>query len=99
MSLQEEIRPVAREHTAVVQTTNGPVRGYRDDGLQVFKGIRYGAPPTGALRFKPPQRPTPWTEVADVVALAAPAIQVGVPPGETTGGRSAGDPPAPDPGP
>jgi para-nitrobenzyl esterase len=79
----------------VVTTTNGPVRGYLDQGLNIFKGLRYGAPPIGPLRFQPPQKPAPWTEPADAVALGAPAIQVGVPPGETTGGRSAGDPPAP----
>jgi para-nitrobenzyl esterase len=85
----------ALERTAAVSTTNGPVRGYVDGGLQVFKGLRYGAPPVGALRFKPPAKPAPWTEPADAIGLGAPAIQVGVPAGETTGGRGAGDPPAP----
>lgn len=80
--------------TETVQTSNGPVRGYREDGLQLFKGLRYGAPPTGAARFKPPQRPQPWTGVADAVAYGAPAIQSGLAPGERR--TSAGDPPAPD---
>ena len=83
------------ERTEVVATTNGPVRGYRDGPLQIFKGLRYAAPPLGALRFAPPQKPARWSEPADATQLGAPAIQVGVPPGETTGGRSAGDPPAP----
>jgi para-nitrobenzyl esterase len=87
-------RPLTR--TGVVQTSNGPIRGYQDGPLQIFKGVRYGAPPLGALRFKPPQRPKAWSEIAETVGLGAPAIQVGVPAGETTGGRSAGDPPAPD---
>jgi len=90
-----DIQDDVRERTEIVATTNGPVRGYRDGGLEIFKGLRYGAPPLGALRFAPPQPPAPWTTPADALALAAPAIQVGVPPGETTGGRSAGDPPAP----
>jgi para-nitrobenzyl esterase len=83
------------EPTAVVATSNGPIRGYRANGLEIFKGVRYGAAPVGKLRFQPPQRPAPWTDVAATVSLGAPAIQVGVEPGETTGGRSAGDPPAP----
>ena len=83
------------ERTEVVATTNGPVRGYREGGLSIFKGLRYAAPPVGALRFQPPRKPAPWSEPADATTLGAPAIQVGVPPGETTGGRSAGDPPAP----
>jgi para-nitrobenzyl esterase len=92
-----DVQDLAREleRTQIVSTTNGPVRGYRDNGLNIFKGLRYGAPPLGALRFAPPQRPKSWTDPADAVALAAPAIQVGVAPGDVTGGRSAGDPPAP----
>jgi para-nitrobenzyl esterase len=91
--VQDDVRDL--ERTDIVSTIHGPVRGYRDGGLQIFKGLRYAAPPVGARRFAPPAKPAPWTAPADAVALAAPAIQVGVPPGETTGGRSAGDPPAP----
>jgi para-nitrobenzyl esterase len=83
------------ERSEAVPTINGPVRGYRDGGLSIFKGLRYAAPPVGALRFAPPRRPTSWSEPADAVTLGAPAIQVGVEPGGTTGGKSAGDPPAP----
>ena len=81
-------------HTDVVQTSNGPVRGYVEDGLDVFKGLRYGVSPEGLQRFKPPQRPAPWTEAADATAYGAPAIQSGLAPGER--GSSPGDPPAPD---
>jgi len=84
-----------KERTDIVPTSNGPVRGYRDRGLAIFKGLRYAAPPLGALRFSPPQQPAPWSEPADALTLGAPAIQVGVEPGGTTGGKSAGDPPAP----
>jgi para-nitrobenzyl esterase len=80
--------------TDTVQTSNGPVVGYHEDRLQVFKGLRYGAAPTGQARFKPPQRPQPWTSPADAVAYGAPAIQSGLAPGERR--TSPGDPPAPD---
>ncbi len=83
------------DRTAIVRTNNGPVRGYRDGRLEIFKGLRYGAPPIGSLRFQPPQHPRPWSEPADALILGAPAIQAGLAPGEVTGGRSAGDPPAP----
>jgi len=81
--------------SGVVETTHGPVRGFVDQGVEAFKGLRYGAPPLGRLRFQPPQAPAPWCEVADATALGAPAIQSAVPPGELTGERGAGDPPAP----
>jgi para-nitrobenzyl esterase len=80
--------------TDVVATGAGPVRGYEDDGLKVFKGLRYGAPPLGEQRFKPPQRPTPWDIPIEATAYGAPAIQSGLAPGERR--TSPGDPPAPD---
>lgn len=79
----------------VVATGHGPVRGYADDGLSIFKGLRYGAAPIGPRRFRPPVPPEPWTEAADALELGAPALQAGLAPGEKTGGRSAGDPAAP----
>ncbi|MGH8209421.1 MAG: carboxylesterase/lipase family protein [Steroidobacteraceae bacterium] len=63
----------------VVRTTNGPVRGLTSDGVQTFKGIRYGAPPIGPLRFMPPQLPEPWTDVIDARDFGNPAIQVSMP--------------------
>jgi para-nitrobenzyl esterase len=80
--------------TEAVKTSNGPVRGYLEDGLATFKGLRYGAAPTGAGRFKPPARPQPWAEVTEALAYGAPAIQSGLAPGERR--TSPGDPPAPD---
>src|SRR6185295_16214431 len=56
------------------RTTNGPVRGYQDNGIQVFKGVRYGAPPP---RFQPPSRPTPWTQTADATRYGPASPQAG----------------------
>jgi para-nitrobenzyl esterase len=92
--MADDITPAPLTRSGVVPTSNGPVRGYEEDVLSVFKGVRYGAPPTGPLRFKPPQRPAPWTEPLDTVGYGAPAIQSGLAPGERR--VSAGDPPAPD---
>ena len=91
--MADDLAPVRPVSTGIVTTTAGPVRGYRDDGLNIFKGLRYGASPTGSQRFKPPRAPAPWTEPVDAVALAAPAIQSGLAAGERR--VSPGDPPAP----
>ena len=47
----------------VVQTDDGPIQGTHpagDDSVLTYRGIPFAAPPTGALRWKSPQRPTPW---------------------------------------
>lgn len=42
-----------------VQTQSGPVAGYIDDGVYIYKGIPYAK----ADRFQPAEAPEPWTEV------------------------------------
>ncbi len=51
--------------SVVVETAYGPVRGTDDGGVNSWLGVRYAAPPTGDLRWRAPQPPDPWTEVAD----------------------------------
>src|SRR3954471_425567 len=41
-------------------THSGEVRGAVEDGINVFKGIPYGAPTGGANRFMPPREPKAW---------------------------------------
>jgi para-nitrobenzyl esterase len=67
---------IATGVTRDVKTSNGPVRGLVDDGIQTFLGMRYGAPPVGPLRFMPPKKPDPWTATATCMFLGAPSMQI-----------------------
>ena len=62
--------------TAVVKTTNGPVQGTVEGGVQTFRGLRYAEAPLGSLRFMPPQKLKPWTQVAEATKLGASSMQL-----------------------
>jgi para-nitrobenzyl esterase len=62
--------------TQVIDTTSGRVQGLVSDGVQCFKGVRYGAPPVGALRWMAPQRPEKASVILDCSDFGAPAIQM-----------------------
>lgn len=47
----------AASDLSLVDTAEGPVRGTAEGELIAFRGIPYAAPPTGALRFAPPEAP------------------------------------------
>lgn len=54
---------------AIVQVRSGKVRGFRRNGIFVYKGVPYGEPTGGAARFQPPEPVHPWEGVRDAVAF------------------------------
>ena len=46
-----------------VVTSTGTLSGEVVDGLKVFRGVPFAAPPIGELRFKAPQPLAPWQGV------------------------------------
>jgi len=79
-SLSRRTSFVAAESNSLLATTKaGMVRGAVEDGIIVFKGVPYGAPPTGALRFMPPVPPAPWTGVRDALQFGDRCPQVSAP--------------------
>jgi para-nitrobenzyl esterase len=48
---------------APVETDNGLVEGTQEEGLTVYRGIPFAAPPVGELRWKAPQPAAKWSGV------------------------------------
>ena len=51
--------------TGIIETKTGRVQGYKEIGLEIFKGIPFGESTGGDLRFKPPVPKKPWDDVLD----------------------------------
>ncbi|GAA4557105.1 carboxylesterase/lipase family protein [Planotetraspora kaengkrachanensis] len=61
-----------------VRTAAGVLRGGREAGLAVFRGIPFAEPPVGALRFAAPQPVRSWDGVRPAVAYGPPPPQSSV---------------------
>jgi len=58
----------------IAQTGHGAVRGVRQDGINVFKGIRYGAD-TAQTRFAKPRKPQHWAGIQQATEYGSSAPQ------------------------
>jgi para-nitrobenzyl esterase len=69
--------PGARdERLPIVRVRGGRLRGQHEQGVLVFRGVRYGAD-TGTHRFQPPRREAAWNGIADALDYGAAAPQGG----------------------
>ena len=68
--------PAANAPSLRIHTASGVVEGVRDDGLAVFKGLPYAAPPLGALRWRAPQAAPSWRGVRKADAFGNVCMQV-----------------------
>jgi para-nitrobenzyl esterase len=72
----------------IVETRYGSLSGLEDEGIRVFRGIRYAAAPVGELRFRAPQQPAPHAGVFDAVNFGPIAPQADPIPGMSIPGDS-----------
>lgn len=76
MSIPGILHAGAGGSSPVAVTTHGSVRGYTDNGVTVFKGIRYGAS-TEPRRFQPPVPPPAWRDTVDAFSYGPSSPQLG----------------------
>jgi para-nitrobenzyl esterase len=67
--------PAAAETPRPVRLDTGLVQGVRQGEVIVYKGLPFAAPPTGELRWRPPQPAKRWTGVKVADADAPGCIQ------------------------
>jgi para-nitrobenzyl esterase len=54
----------------ITTITSGAVRGREKDGILLFAGMPYAAPPSGGRRFRPPEPAEPWSGTRDATAFS-----------------------------
>jgi para-nitrobenzyl esterase len=62
----------------IVRVDGGLVQGSTTGQVTAYKGIAFAAPPTGALRWRPPQPAAKWQGVRKADAFAPACMQTGV---------------------
>ena len=70
---------VASSQDTRVETDAGLVAGIMRDGVRVFRGIPFAAPPVGELRWRSPQPVQPWRSVRHAESYGPRCIQAGYP--------------------
>jgi para-nitrobenzyl esterase len=63
--------------TVLVKTGAGAVEGREKNGILLFAGIPFAAPPTGVRRFRPPEPHGGWEGVRDATRFGKVSVQVG----------------------
>jgi len=61
--------------TVIIETKSGKIKGIKESGLEIFKGIPYAEPPINDLRFSPPVAKKQWDGVLDTTEYGHCAYQ------------------------
>lgn len=54
---------------AIVKITSGKLEGLKIDGIYVFKGVPYAAPPVGEKRWLPPEPVKSWNGIREAKSI------------------------------
>ena len=64
------LAPLAFSQIQAAKVTGGEVQGVVTEGISIFKGIPFAAPPAGDLRWKAPAPVQSWTGIKKAEGLA-----------------------------
>lgn len=59
----------------LARTAYGDLEGRLEAGIAVFRGVPYAEPPVGALRWRSPRPPRPWTGLRRAASYSAAFVQ------------------------
>ncbi len=65
------------ELAAATAIESGLLEGVQENGIRVFKGVPFAAPPTGRLRWRSPQAPAAWSGIRSADRFAPICMQHG----------------------
>src|SRR4051794_22522060 len=83
---------LANAAAAPVKTEGGLVEGTVAEGLTIYRGIPFGKPPVGDLRWRPPQPAAKWPGTIQADKFAPSCMQGGGPANGRGGGRASQGP-------
>ncbi|HSW40262.1 MAG TPA: carboxylesterase family protein, partial [Acidobacteriota bacterium] len=75
VSLVLAFAPIAFSQIQTVKVPGGEVQGVVAEGISIFKGIPFAAPPVGDLRWKAPAPVQPWTGIRKADAFGPACMQ------------------------
>jgi para-nitrobenzyl esterase len=65
----------ATPNSGIVRVAQGEVQGVSSDGIAIYKGLPFAAPPVGDLRWRAPKAPAKWAGVRAANAFSATCAQ------------------------
>ena len=63
------------EKSRIIEIKTGNIQGYKEEDLEIFKGIPFAEPPLGDLRFSPPVSKQSWDGVLNTIEYGPCSIQ------------------------